>query len=145
MIPLKTCTGNSKYLLPPRYGAVAPMSRATFNRVTYAVVEQAKRDGLPMEQYTVHGPRRKGSTLLNELGFNSDWIEKFLAHEYGRSSRGVYYETEYKVQRRHIMHEWSDVIDAWVEGKKRVPALIPPSMPLFEPDPALEQGATAAA
>jgi hypothetical protein len=25
------------------------MSRATFNRVTYAVVEQAKKEGLPLE------------------------------------------------------------------------------------------------
>jgi hypothetical protein len=30
------------------------MSRATFNRVTYAVVEQAKNDGLPLEPFTVH-------------------------------------------------------------------------------------------
>jgi hypothetical protein len=30
-------------------------------------------------------------------------------------------------------------------GKKGVPVLIPPSMPLFEPDPALEQAASAVA
>lgn len=35
MIALKTCSGNSRYLLPSRYDADAPMSRATFNRVTY--------------------------------------------------------------------------------------------------------------
>lgn len=35
MIALKTCAGNSRYLLPSRYDADAPMSRATFNRVTY--------------------------------------------------------------------------------------------------------------
>jgi hypothetical protein len=32
MIALKTCAGNSRYLLPSRYDADAPMSRATFNR-----------------------------------------------------------------------------------------------------------------
>lgn len=37
MIALKTCAGNSRYLLPSRYDADAPMSRATFNRVTYSV------------------------------------------------------------------------------------------------------------
>src|ERR1700734_1399162 len=89
MIALKTCAGNSRYLLPSRYDADAPMSRATFNRVTYAVVERAKAEGLPLEPFTVHDLRRTGSTLLNELGFNSDWIEKCLAHEDGRSSRGV--------------------------------------------------------
>ena len=78
MIALKTCAGNSRYLLPSRYDADAPMSRATFNRVTYAVVEQAKKEGLPLEPFTVHDLRRTGSTLLNELGFNSDWIEKCL-------------------------------------------------------------------
>ena len=134
---LKTCAGNSRYLLPSRYDADAPMSRATFNRVTYAVVERAKAEGLPLEPFTVHDLRRTGSTLLNELGFNSDWIEKCLAHEDGRSSRGVYNKAEYEVQRRHMMQEWSDIVDAWVDGKKYVPTLIPPSMPILEPDPAL--------
>ncbi|MBX9821097.1 tyrosine-type recombinase/integrase [Afipia birgiae] len=137
MIALKTCAGNSRYLLPSRYDADAPMSRATFNRVTYAVVERAKAEGLPLEPFTVHDLRRTGSTLLNELGFNSDWIEKCLAHEDGRSSRGVYNKAEYEVQRRHMMQEWSDIVDAWVDGKKYVPTLIPPSMPILEPDPAL--------
>ena len=137
LIALKTCAGNSRYLLPSRYDADAPMSRATFNRVTYSVVEQAKQEGLPLEPFTVHDLRRTGSTLLNELGFNSDWIEKCLAHEDGRSSRGVYNKAEYEVQRRHMMQEWSDIVDAWINGRKYVPTLIPPSMPVLEPDPAL--------
>jgi integrase len=137
LIALKTCAGNSKYLLPSRYDADAPMSRATFNRVTYSVVEQAKKDGLPLEAFTVHDLRRTGSTLLNELGFNSDWIEKCLAHEDGRSSRGVYNKAEYEVQRRHMMQEWSNTIDAWIDGRKYAPVIIPPAMPLLEPDPSL--------
>ena len=137
MIALKTCAGNSRYLLPSRYDADAPMSRATFNRITYAVVERAKAEGLPLEPFTVHDLRRTGSTLLNEMGFNSDWIEKCLAHEDGRSSRGVYNKAEYEPQRRHMMQEWADIIDAWVAGRKHVPVLIPPSMPLLVPDPAL--------
>jgi integrase len=137
MIALKTCAGNSRYLLPSRYDADAPMSRATFNRVTYAVVVRARAEGLPLEPFTVHDLRRTGSTLLNELGFNSDWIEKCLAHEDGRSSRGVYNKAEYEVQRRHMMQEWSDILDAWVDGKTYVPTLIPPSMPILKPDPAL--------
>lgn len=137
MIALKTCAGNSRYLLPSRYDADAPMSRATFNRVTYAVVERAQKEGLPLEPFTVHDLRRTGSTLLNELGFNSDWIEKCLAHEDGRSSRGVYNKAEYEHQRRHMMQEWSDIVDAWVAGQKRVPVLIPPAMPMLAPDPAL--------
>ena len=134
-IALKTCAGNSKYVLPSRYDADAPMSRATFNRITVAVVERAKKEGLPLESFTVHDMRRTGSTLLNEVGFNSDWIEKCLAHEDGRSSRGIYNKAEYEHQRRHMMQEWSNLVDAWVAGQKYTPTLYPPRMDLLTPDP----------
>jgi integrase len=127
-IALKTCAGNSRYVLPSRYDADAPMSRATFNRITTAMAERAKEQGLPLEPFTVHDLRRTGSTLLNEVGFNGDWIEKCLAHESGRSSRGVYNKAEYEVQRRHMLQEWADMIDAWIDGRNHLPALIPPAM-----------------
>jgi integrase len=63
MIALKTCAGNSRYLLPSRYDADAPMSRATFNRVTYAVVERAKAEDLPLEPFTIHDPRSAADRL----------------------------------------------------------------------------------
>ena len=134
-IALKTCAGNSKYVLPSRYDADAPMSRATFNRVTTAVVVRAKKEGMPLESFTVHDLRRTGSTLLNELGFNSDWIEKCLAHEDGRSSRGIYNKAEYEHQRRHMIQEWSNIVDAWVVGEKYTPTLYPPTMDLLTPEP----------
>ena len=136
-IALKTCAGNSRYVLPSRYDADAPMSRATFNRITTAVVVRAKKEGLPLEPFTVHDLRRTGSTLLNELGFNSDWIEKCLAHEDGRSSRGVYNKAEYEHQRWHMMQEWSNLVDAWVLGRKYVPTLLPATMELLELEPSV--------
>ncbi len=136
-IALKTCAGNSRYVLPSRYDADAPMSRATFNRITYAVVERAKAQGLPLEPFTVHDLRRTGSTLLNELGFNADWIEKCLAHESGRSSRGVYNKAEYEAQRRHMLQEWADMVEAWVDGRKHVPVVLPPAMAIGPLEPAL--------
>lgn len=128
LIALKTCAGNSRYVLPSRYDADAPMSRATFNRITTAVAERAKKERLPLEPFTVHDLRRTGSTLLNELGFNRDWIEKALAHEDSRSSRGVYNKAQYEPQRRHMLQEWANMIDAWVDGRKYKPTLLPPSM-----------------
>lgn len=127
-IALKTCAGNSRFVLPSRYDADAPMSRATFNRVTTAVAELAKKEGLPLDAFTVHDLRRTGSTLLNELGFNRDWIEKALAHEDSNSSRGVYNKAEYEPQRRHMLQQWADMIDAWSQGGKFKPVLLPPSM-----------------
>ena len=128
MVALRTCAGGSRFLLPSRYDADRCMSKATLNRVTQVVVEKAKESRLPLESFTVHDLRRTGSTILNELGFNSDWIEKCLAHEDGRSSRGVYNKAEYGEQRRHMLQEWADMIDAWVAGESHTPTLLPPTM-----------------
>jgi len=134
LIALKTCAGNSKYLLPSRYDADAPMSRATFNRVTTAIADRAKAKGLPLEPFTVHDLRRTASTLLHEMGFNSDWIEKCLAHE-ERSSRGVYNKAEFEMQRRHMAQQWSDAVEAWEQGRSFSPVLAPPDTgaPRFSP------------
>ncbi len=134
MIALKTCAGNSRYLLPSRYDADAPMSRATLNRITVAIVQRAKKQNLQLELFTVHDLRRTGSTLLNELGFNSDWIEKCLAHEEGRNSRGVYNRAEYEPQRRHMLQEWANTVDAWVAAAKHAPTLYPPALQLLAPE-----------
>jgi integrase len=135
LIALKTCSGNSRYLLPSRYDADEPMSRATFNRVTAAIAKLAKEDELPLAPFTVHDLRRTGSTLLNEVGFNSDWIEKCLAHEDGRSSRGVYNKAEYEPQRRHMLQQWSNMVEAFIAGEKYTPVLMPPALELVAHDP----------
>jgi integrase len=124
-VALHTCAAGSKFVLPSRYNADRCMSKATLNRVTQLVVERAKAAGLPLEPFTVHDLRRTGSTLLNELGFNRDWIEKCLAHEDGRSSRSVYNKAEYAEQRRHMLQEWADMVDAWIDGQVHVPKLLP--------------------
>ena len=70
------------------------------------------------------------------MGFNSDWIEKCLAHE-ERSSRGVYNKAEFEMQRRHMAQEWSNAVDAWEQGRGWTPALAIPETagPRFEPRP----------
>jgi integrase len=69
----------------------------------------------PLGPFTVHDLHRTGSTLLNELGFNRDWVEKCLAHEEGHFSRGVYNKAEYE-QRRHMLQEWADIVDAGLKA-----------------------------
>ncbi len=126
-VALHTCAAGSKFVLPSRY-ADSCISKATLNRVTQLVVERAKVAGLPLEPFTVHDLRRTGSTLLHELGFNQDWIEKCLAHEDGRSSRSIYNKAEYAEQRRHMLQEWADMVDAWINGQTHVPRLLPESL-----------------
>jgi integrase len=125
-VALHTCAAGSRFVLPSRYDADRCMAHATLNRVTQIIAERAKTAGLPLESFTVHDLRRTGSTLLNEVGFNGDWIEKCLAHEEGgRSSRSVYNKAEYAEQRRHMLQEWADMVDAWIDGRIHVPRLVP--------------------
>jgi integrase len=135
LIALKTCAGNSRYLLPSRYDADQPMCRVVFNRVTAAIAKIAKDDELPLAPFTVHDLRRTASTLLNEVGFNSDWIEKCLAHEHGRTVRGVYNKAEYEPQRRHMLQEWANMVDAWIKGETYTAAFMPPAIVLAPHDP----------
>lgn len=127
-VALHTCAAGSKFVLPSRYDADCCMSKATLNRVTQIVAERAKVAGLPLEPFTVHDLRRTGSTLLNEVGFNDDWIEKCLAHEDGCSSRSICNKAEYAEQRRHMLQEWADMVDAWINGRTHVPKLLSESV-----------------
>jgi integrase len=130
LVALHTCAAGSKYVLPSRYEPIRCMSHATLNRVTQLIATRAKAAGLPLEPFTVHDLRRTGSTLLNEVGFNGDWIEKCLAHEEGRTSRSIYNKAEYAEQRRHMLQEWADMVDAWIDGWTHVPTLQPPNVPV---------------
>ena len=124
-VTLHACAAGSSFVFPSRYDPRRCMSNATLNRITMLVAEGAKAKGLPLQPFTVHDLRRTGSTLLNEIGFNRDWIEKCLAHEEGRSSRSVYNKAEYAVQRRHMLQEWAHLVDAWGGGQTYVPKLMP--------------------
>ncbi|WP_137010105.1 tyrosine-type recombinase/integrase [Aquitalea aquatilis] len=118
IIALKTCAGGSKFLLPSRYEGDKGMSNATLNRVIDATVERAQAAGLPLGSFGVHDLRRTASTLLHEAGFNSDWIEKCLAHEQ-KGVRAVYNKAEYVDQRRDMLQQWADMVDGWIAGAKK--------------------------
>lgn len=73
-----------------------------------------------VEPFSVHDLRRTGSTLLHETGFNSDWIEKCLAHEQ-KGVRAIYNKAEYADQRRQMLRAWANMVDGWVRGGDVVP------------------------
>lgn len=112
---LKTCAGSSPYLVPGRYETDQPMSNATLNRVITAAVDKARGEGQEIGDFGPHDMRRTASTLLHEAGFNSDWIEKCLAHEQ-KGVRAVYNKAEYEVPRRRMLQSWADMVDAFIKG-----------------------------
>jgi integrase len=116
-IALKTFAGGSIWVLPSRYDADQPMSNATLNRVLEMVYTLAQKDGKPLGKFGPHDLRRTASTMLHEAGYNTDWIEKCLAHEQ-RGVRAVYNKAEYREQRTAMLQDWSDMIDGWVFKKR---------------------------
>lgn len=121
MVTLKTCAGGSPYVLPGRYDTDLPMSNATLNRVIDSTVAKAKSEGTAIAPFSCHDlGRRTPSTLLHEAGFNTDWIEKCLAHEQ-RGVRAVYNKAEYASQRREMLQTWADMVESWVHGAKVTP------------------------
>lgn len=74
---------------------------------------------------TVHGFRGTASTILNEHGFNSDYIERQLAHVEENKVRGAYNSAEWLPARREMIGWWSDFLDAKAIASKptaRTPA-----------------------
>jgi integrase len=60
---------------------------------------------------TVHGFRGTASTILNENGFNRDWIERQLAHVEQDEVRAAYNTAQWLPQRRDMMTWWANYLD----------------------------------
>lgn len=50
--------------------------------------------------------------MLNELGSNRDWIKRQLAHGDRNGVRSAYTYAGYLPERRRMMAEWGDCLDA---------------------------------
>ena len=104
-------TGGGRYLFPSMRANSAPISDMT-------LLAGLRRLGYGKEEMTVHGFRSMASTLLNEQGYNRDWIERQLAHGERNSVRAAYNFAEYLPERRKMMQEWADYLDALREAAK---------------------------
>lgn len=51
------------------------------------------------------------STVLNEKGYNRDWIERQFAHTERSEVRASYHYAEYLPERRRMMQDWADYLD----------------------------------
>ena len=103
----------SPYLLPGRINRRQPIANSSLNRVIANCIKFINKDEQRIDEFTVHDLRRTGSTPLHEMGFNSDWIEKSLAHEQ-QGVRAVYNKAEYAEQRKEMMQRWADQVDEWI-------------------------------
>ena len=101
---LRKFSGGDKFLFPSIRSSVRPISDAT-------MLNALRRMGYEKHEMSVHGFRSIASTLLNELGYNSDWIERQLAHGERNEVRAAYNYAEYLPERRRMMQEWADYLE----------------------------------
>lgn len=67
--------------------------------------------GYGTNEMTAHGFRGMASTILNENGFNLDWIEIQLAHVQSNQVRAAYNHAKYWEDRVRMMQWYADYLD----------------------------------
>lgn len=101
---LHTLSGGRKFLFPNLRSPDTCMTATTINRALERMGYAGKFSG--------HGFRSTASTLLHEMGWRSDVIERQLAHSERDKVRAAYNHAEYMPERREMMQAWAD----WVDG-----------------------------
>lgn len=104
-----------EFLFPHRYKPNAPMSDATLNRT----IVRLRVDGA-----TVHGFRSMFSTYFNGQHANPDVIERCLAHAPADKVRAAYNRHEYQDERRAMLQQWADVLEAAASEARRMAVVI---------------------
>jgi integrase len=106
---LHDVTGTSDYLFPNRSNLHKPVSRG----VLWKAVAGMGYAG----RFSPHGIRATGSTILNEMGFRADVIERQLAHKERNKVRAAYNQAEYLSERREMMQSWADLLDSLTKNE----------------------------
>lgn len=109
---LKALASGSEWIFPSSHSLKQPIAKSTLNVAVRALA-------VDVRDFVIHDFRRTASTHLHEAGFNSDWIEKCLAHE-TKGIRGVYNRAQYADQRREMLQWWADFVDAQIEEGRTV-------------------------
>jgi integrase len=106
---LELLTGDGQHLFPTQGTKSKTMPVATLRN---AVVKMGYGD-----KFSPHGARGTFSTLHNEDGkYRPDVIERQLAHAERNKVRAAYHHAQYLPERRQMMQEWADILDALRRG-----------------------------
>jgi integrase len=114
---LKPLTGSYELVFPNQNNLSKPMSENTLLYAMYRMGYHSKA--------TVHGFRATASTILNEMGWEADVIERQLAHAERNKVRAAYHRSEYLKDRRKMMQAWGDFIEGLTTGAKIIPLRAP--------------------
>lgn len=100
---LHRLSGGGSLLFPNLRSPKRPITSTTINRALERMGYAGKFSG--------HGFRATASTLLHEMGWSPDVIERQLAHAERNAVRAAYNHAEHMTERRAMMQAWADWID----------------------------------
>jgi integrase len=104
---LHTHTGGRGMLFPNYRNPKTCMMATTLNRA----LERMGFNGKDSIGFSAHGFRATASTILNEIGFRPDVIERQLAHAERNKVRASNNQAEYLEDRRAMMQQWADLTE----------------------------------
>lgn len=103
---LQAYTGGRGFLFPNYRSPKECMTATTLNRA----LERMGFNGKDSIGFSAHGFRATASTLLNEMGYRPDVIERQLAHAERDKVRASYNQAEYMEERTVMMQEWANFL-----------------------------------
>lgn len=110
-------TGDDKYVFPGARDRNRPMS-------DNAVRSAMRRLGWTGDEMTPHGFRAMASTIMDNMGYKQEWLERQLAHEESNKVKAAYkrdMHLMYLPERMKMMQEWSDYLDSLRDGGQIIP------------------------
>src|SRR5450759_2006927 len=113
---LHTLTGGRAFLFPNYRRPTSCMTTTTLNRA----LERMGFTGKDGTGFSAHGFRATASTILNEIGYRADVIERQLAHRERNKVRASYNQAEYLGERRAMMQAWANLIDEMAKEERKV-------------------------
>ncbi len=111
---IRPLTGHRRYVFTSATDPKKPMSNNT-------VRQALRRLGYDNDTMTAHGFRALASTRLYEMGFESELIERQLAHVVGNDVRRAYDRSQRIEERTAMMQQWANYLDSLKEGAQVIP------------------------
>jgi len=108
-------TGNGKYVFPGERDHDRPMS-------DNAVRSALRRMGWSNDEMTPHGFRAMASTILDNMGYKQEWLERQLAHEEPNKVKAAYKREAWRMylpERTAMMQSWADYLDKLKADKSK--------------------------
>ena len=114
---IQPLTGRGKYVFHGERDHDRPMS-------DNAIRSALRRMGWANDEMTPHGFRAMASTILDNMGYKQEWLERQLAHEEPNKVKAAYKRDAWRMympERTAMMQSWADYLDKLKAGAEVIP------------------------